>query len=489
MEKLFNININGSENGFRYGCECVPENEKSIIHNYKYHGGYTTQGYEVIQFKNGDRDVVKNVNVYEYPDNNYFNKNLNQPSGFCLSDLTIYFPDYSVETYENTPCYYLKVSTFINGLEVILCQRIISRIDALAVNGDKFLGNERFFEYYSLKIIDPWYLHYHNDFQTFRNNVKWDSSINQDYNDEDNLLYVELQPVLKEDDYFLNNEKYTGGSNIIKLDDDHDNEMELIVSTDKYELNWNILYNNSYISLYDYIKDTYKFLYAKVYKQKITATITDDEGNYLDLINNVFVYINSNNSLLSNYLEYNNYIISLQNMSWKNYIPGLHFYVSIEFLDNNDEVLFELNSDNLPITPEVFSRLLVIDEVNIPLDDMNIDIVNRIENKIVEVARPEDYDAHVVTPVFIRAKESSYIEIHPKVNEHISLNLDAYKSSVETFILQIEGIEFTEYARTPYGIVFKVIGPTLPQVSLEGIYYVLNEERTLVTTGNYKYIL
>lgn len=98
-------------------------------------------------------------------------------------------------------------------------------------------------------------------------------------------------------------------------------------------------------------------------------------------------------------------------------------------------------------------------------------------------------DSHVgiVKPVFIQAKASAGIVIHPQVNENIIINLDRYKSSVSAFTLKIEGAYFSEIARMPNGIVFNVQGNKLPGAITEGIYYILNEMGDLVTTGKYTY--
>ena len=106
-----------------------------------------------------------------------------------------------------------------------------------------------------------------------------------------------------------------------------------------------------------------------------------------------------------------------------------------------------------------------------------------------ELVMNSQTDSHVgiVKPVFIQAKASAGIVVHPQVNENIIINLDRYKSSVSTFTLKIEGAYFSEIARMPNGIVFNIQGNKLPGSITEGIYYILNEMGDLVTTGKYTY--
>jgi hypothetical protein len=84
--------------------------------------------------------------------------------------------------------------------------------------------------------------------------------------------------------------------------------------------------------------------------------------------------------------------------------------------------------------------------------------------------------------------DSELLTIHPAVTENVCVNLDDYKSKVDTFSLQIENCRFNQIGANQYGIIFKVVGATLPQEATEGTYYILNEDYELVTKGKYKYV-
>ena len=55
--------------------------------------------------------------------------------------------------------------------------------------------------------------------------------------------------------------------------------------------------------------------------------------------------------------------------------------------------------------------------------------------------------------------------------------------------MQIEGCVFEQIGVNQYGVLFKVIGSSLPNKITDGTYYILNEDSVLVTTGKYKYVL
>jgi hypothetical protein len=123
------------------------------------------------------------------------------------------------------------------------------------------------------------------------------------------------------------------------------------------------------------------------------------------------------------------------------------------------------------------------------MEIINYTLVNKIENKVVHIERPSDAKSNIIQPVFFRVKDTEFLTIHPAVTENICINLDDYKSKVEKFILQIEGCTFTQIGSNNFGIIFKVQGKNLPGKATSGLYYVLNENNELVTSGKYKYVM
>jgi hypothetical protein len=114
------------------------------------------------------------------------------------------------------------------------------------------------------------------------------------------------------------------------------------------------------------------------------------------------------------------------------------------------------------------------------------DVVNIIENKVVSVERPQDYKTNVVKPIFVKVQDTDTIRLHRNVTENISINLDAYKNKVSSFVIKIGDMNYYEIGRINSGIVFKIVGSSLPEN--DGIYYILNESGELVTSGKYNVV-
>lgn len=110
-----------------------------------------------------------------------------------------------------------------------------------------------------------------------------------------------------------------------------------------------------------------------------------------------------------------------------------------------------------------------------------------IHRTVVNITSPttEGTREIITQPVFFRVHELGKLVIHPEVTENISLPLEAYKSSVRSFRLQVEGVVFREIGRQAGGVIFAVTGRSLPGTQTEGTYYILNENHELVTTGPY----
>ena len=114
-------------------------------------------------------------------------------------------------------------------------------------------------------------------------------------------------------------------------------------------------------------------------------------------------------------------------------------------------------------------------------------IVNKTVQHVTQMTSQTDSKANIVQPVFFRARELANIILHPAVTENICINLDAYKAQVSSFFIKVEGTTFPEIGRTEAGVIFKVQGNMLPGSQNAGVYYILNQDADLVTTGKYIY--
>ena len=120
---------------------------------------------------------------------------------------------------------------------------------------------------------------------------------------------------------------------------------------------------------------------------------------------------------------------------------------------------------------------------------LNISTANKTEHVVYKYDNVNDAKSNIIQPVFFKARDLGNIIIHPEVTENICINLDQFKSKVKRFIIQIEGCLFQEIGRTGSGVVFKITGNILPKEKTSGLYYILDENSSLVTNGNYTYVM
>ena len=131
-----------------------------------------------------------------------------------------------------------------------------------------------------------------------------------------------------------------------------------------------------------------------------------------------------------------------------------------------------------------------ITHININTLDMilyDVHAVNKIENVIIQNQTVTDSKSNIIQPVFYRAIETPDIILYPEVTDTICINLDQYKSKVNAFIIQVEGIKFNEIGRNSKGVLFKIQGKKLPQEITSGQYYILDQDSELVTLGKFSY--
>jgi hypothetical protein len=178
---------------------------------------------------------------------------------------------------------------------------------------------------------------------------------------------------------------------------------------------------------------------------------------------------------------------------WNAFEEGWNIVGSLIVINSDGEEIFSIVSNELPITQYLFSIFTNGGaEKIIDIQDMNItqyNVVNKIENKIIQMERPNVSKSNIIQPVFFRVKDTEFLTIHPIVTENISINLDEYKSKVKKFVLQIDGHKFDQIGVNSYGVLFKIPANVISTKTLSGTYYVLNENYELVTTGKYNCVL
>lgn len=402
--------------------------------------------------------------------------------------IRIYLPNHSVSTYKRGVKYAVNTNTWINGYKIDLGSFIFKPSEAIASDsGIIKYGNNEYVEYVEFNIIDPFYLTYSDNWIEFRNKVcKEPLRINS----TGSILCVSLYVIDEYEDRYLINSTYSGGVTNFNISEDTDFlTLDLSKSLDPLGLNLNLNMNSEYNWLLTYLSETYgidtnhrsiKFEIVIKNKEEIIVgpqIVFDASMDYGYAKQNIkWESLNADQNIKTFF------------SSWDVFEEGWSFVASMIVLKDNEEI-FTIVSNELPITQNLFSlfinggaeKIIDINEMNI----INYTVVNKIKNEIVQLERPNDSKSNIIQPVFFRVKETEVLTLHPAVTENICINLDDYKSKVNKFILQIDNCRFDQIGSNNYGILFKIIGNKLSTEVNSGLYYILNEDLELVTTGKY----
>lgn len=437
-------------------------------------------------------------------------RNISEPQ-YNTSSLNIYFPCFSVDTYVPSVKYVVDVSTRINGIYVELCSKLLSRNNCLAVDNIKRFSNEEYFEYQSIEIINPWYLVYGDDWKAFRQNVCGEKNISgtdKEQNNTGSLLNISIHPVKQSSTDSLGRGVYTeidnyrGGQNSINIVDDNKDYLRFSIHEnhkvvgETFSIIPTLTYNDSYDRTPEgfqlYMEETYGL---NDFKLLVECVLQDNEDIY------GYTTLNLDNPFETAWNPYDivdangNHILWFN--GWGEYKEGMYIHMILHVCttDSLESSVLYLDANKIILTPELFRYLIKINGIvdnNINIDNIdmkiyNINAVNKIQQNVIQVERPDDYKANIIKPVFFRTQQIGNIIIHPDVTEQVCINLDNYKSKVDSFIIKIEGVNFVEYGRNNSGIIFKITGQSLPGSVQSGTYYILNQDSEVVTSGKYTY--
>lgn len=311
--------------------------------------------------------------------------------------------------------------------------------------------------------------------------------------------YYQILPENKCDECDCNNINTNDVKNISEEWLNNDKSNEIIEDAAVMESNWrpaiicDLYFNNSFISIKEYIQETYnidddiKVVYTLVLRDndniftQIDSESINTHYNFVD-----FGFIDKDNNDID-WVWYDNYMTNYTGQLYLQCLATIKVFRDDEWID-----FIYIKSNDIPVTQEIFSYLINKENFYINLDNIdmniyNINAVNKTVNTIYQLDNPADAKANIIQPIFFKARDASDIIIHPDVTENICINLDSFKSKVKTFFIQIEGTPFTEIGRISAGVIFKIVGAKLAKTVNQGLYYILNEDGELVTNGKYTY--
>ena len=489
------INIKGYNQSFPYLIEYKKGNviANDCVVNW-------CNDYGVIRLHEKDVKYYRNTNEWYSVDNLKNVSSQYVPSDVNLSKITVYIPQHSLSTYMRGIKYAVTANTWINGKKIDLGSFIFKPTDTYAIPSKLIKnGNNEYCECIDFDIIDPFYLTYADKWIDFRYNVcKEPKNINTSCS----FLQLSLFVIDEFDNRYMINSDILGGCTSFDISDHPDLlSLNLSVNNEPLGFKFDMVMNEEYDWFLDYLYETYNIttthadIKFDLVLKNSDAVIVGPQMTYVEHNDNDNRY-NPSQIMTYDYVKNTKYVVGEIDRTgiktffstWDAFDDGWSLVGSLTVFSDNVEA-FTIVSNELPVTQELFSKFVNDGlEKIIDINDMNItkyNVVNKIENKIVQIDRPNDSKSNIIQPVFFRSVELENITIHPMVNENISINLDDYKSKVDKFTLLIDGCKFNQIGSNNYGILFKITANTLPSTSVNGIYYILDENMELVTTGKY----
>lgn len=438
-----------------------------------------------------DECLVRNVNEWSvYNTNTSNDSSMNIPTTTNSYRVSLHLPEWSLAIYERSVRYILTLSVFINGVRVVICSKLLRHTDSIASSPFIYKSVSYLEELYT-NIINPYDILYSDDWSSFRSQVCHigDTSVLDTINNDGSMICTELSPtILSDDDEYRVMSECIEGLTYIPLESVDSTSLRVSCSP-RLNSAPGVSVSVSFNDVYERDIITY---FSEVYHEHIDNDILRYELVVKDE-NIIYKYIYQDIPIISN-PRCTSHTFSKSELgfqSWSSFKTGLFLVGSISII-RDDDTIFSSISNELPLTSEIYKYLIStdVDYINlnyVHMQNYQVDVVNKIEKKVFSISKPDEYKSNILKPVFIHSYTTHDLIIHPAVTESISIELGAYSSSVKTFYISIEGVEFVEYGRSSTGVVFRITGSTLPNKRDRGLFYILNENRELVTTGNYTY--
>ena len=493
-----NLNITDGNHQFRYILEYIDDkfySEKPLKYIQNDNGIFFVGKENDDPEKEGYINTVKELNYWS-PAISGFVTGFT-PVTYNISSFNLYFPRFSVETYERNVKYVLSINTWIRGKYVYLGSFVIDRSNCLAIGtGPKTFFNDKYYEYVRLETIDPYYFIYGDEWAEFRAQVCGSQATAT--NDGGSNLNITFCPVEFVDGKWIKLTGYEESQSAMLITTNVDDYLSCSISSNvdnpvvvpriSAKVNFNQTYEQSNEGLTKYMYETYSLTPDQV-DTRFVCVVKDKENAYR-YIEHKEEGFNQSDTFVKDEFKFD---------SWSDYKEGMSISViyMITPRGTEDEEWIVISSNTIFLDQELFKFFVgknpfnSVKLNNIDMNNININAVNKVFSQVIQMERPDDYKANIQKPVFVKVQPVGNITIHPAVTENIVINLDAYKNKVRVFSIKIKDQLFLEIGRIANGVIFKIVGSKLEfdKGTATGTYYILNDEGVLVTTGNYTAVL
>ena len=385
-------------------------------------------------------------------------------------EMMIVFPE-NID--RNITTYLLDVVIRIEETSIHLFSKQIDVDDIVATPKTIIYDGIRYYECIKVNFPNPFDIIYTDEWSTFREQI---CNETPNTNNTESLLSIELYPL--KDDFIYPD--YKAGYTTFSLSSTPNNLTNLLEFDEEFNIKNTLYFNPIYDGDFQlYMSETYGLndIYNN-YSVKQELVLKDSDNIY-----RFFETDMTSDKTVLNKAEVG--------MTWEDWKVGMYFVSTINILDENENELMVLYSNELPITLESFAYLISKNEKieleKVEMNIYNLDVVNKIEKRIVQVTNSVDDKSNIINNIFVTTSKIDDLVIYPKVTQNVLLPLNGYKNKVTLFYLLIEGECFTEIGRNQQGVIFKIDGNLLPNKEQNGVYHILNESKEMVTMGNYTY--
>lgn len=388
MLRYCNININGDNKVFKYLVKY--DNSLNSIMLSEDYGVIEKENYIYFKYKDLNNLYKINGNFIEIEDDGA--PQINSKS----IQLSVLFPEYSIETYDNHYSYVLTIKTSLCDKDVCLGSFLLNRYDSLALNRIKLDGAEKYYEYISVNIIDPYDLCYGDDWTDFRKKLLGIDDESDEPNSYNVVLNVSLTPVIMDESYrmdkYLDGQScmniYMGSSDYLNLDLQHNTNRELKYQEEPSficKLDFNKSFNGDAIA---YFKDTYEVSLTSVKYNLIIGTENDMHYDH-SIIKTIDNGLESCSFTKTDIGRNGNFT------GWLGWQEGMCVRASACMqVNGSEEEFLYIMSNSVPFTKELYKYFLndgyPINNIklnNIDMINYQINAVNKIHNKIVRVEK------------------------------------------------------------------------------------------------------
>ena len=407
-------------------------------------------------------------------------------------------PDFAPHVYTPGTRYVVDIVTRIGIKKLVLASRVFTTDDLLTLPKPFQDAGFGYHQYIDIDILDPWDICYNDGYYRFRDTYCYESTMT---NNCGAILDIDIGVVVDDTEnpgWYIPSVEYASGRNLLLLSERDSDYMSLNLSVDKFStpmlFNTALVFNSAFDgNVTDYFRETY---FMDIDRAVYEIVVMDDSNIYKMDNCEFSTDIPSAVDFLSTKLRFD---------SFSEYIEGMYITATLKVFSTSQDENMALRSNSIPLNKELFSYLVgeemyIADiDTTIPeneeqdpdfvmnIEVTNIDAVNKIVKQVVNVSRPDDYKSNIIKPVFYHAYDTENIELHSGVTFNIGVDLDNYKSKVDTFSIQIEGMSFQEVGRVPGYVLFTIPGMKLPKANPSGTYYILDNKGIMVTKGKYEY--